>query len=352
MGIDKLLESIFLQSEILELKANPHKMAKGVIVEARLDKGRGPVATALIQEGTLRIGDIVVAGSTMGKVRAMINDRGEEIREATPSYPVEILGLESVPAASDPFQVLDDEKSARQVVDHRQQKLRAEKMGGPGKMSLEDLFQKMQSGEVKELGVVLKADVQGSAEALQDSLAKLPSDKVKIRVLHSAVGGITESDVNLANASNGIIIGFNVRPDTKAMELAAQEGVEIKVYKVIYEVLDDVKKAMEGLLEPTYREEYLGRAEVRQVFTLGKIGNIAGCKVVDGKIVNNGQVRLLRDSVIIYEGKLSSLKRFKDDAREVLQGFECGMGIENFNDIKEGDIIECFRMEAVKQKIE
>lgn len=352
MGVDKLLESVFLQSEILELKANPNKMAKGVIVEARLDKGRGPVATALVQEGTLRVGDILVAGSTMGKVRAMVNDRGEEIREALPSYPVEILGLEAVPAASDPFQVLDDERSARQVVDHRQQKIRAEKMGGPGKMSLEDLFSKMQAGEVKELGVVLKADVQGSVEALQDSLAKLPADKVKIRILHAAAGGITESDVHLANASNGIIIGFNVRPDTKALELAAQEGVEIKVYKVIYEVLDDVKKAMEGLLEPTYKEEYLGRAEVRQVFTVSKIGNVAGCKVVDGKIINSGQVRLLRDNVIVYEGKLSSLKRFKDDAKEVLQGFECGMGIEGFNDIKEGDVIECFRMEAIKQKIE
>jgi translation initiation factor IF-2 len=352
MGIDKLLESIFLQSEILELRANPNKMAKGVIVEARLDKGRGPVATALVQEGTLRTGDIVVAGSTMGKVRAMVNDRGEEIREAPPSYPVEILGLEDVPAASDPFQVLDDERSARQVVDHRQQKMRAEKMGGPGKMSLEDLFSKMQAGEVKELGVVLKADVQGSVEALQDALAKLPSDKVKIRVLHAAAGGITESDVNLANASNGIIIGFNVRPDTKALDLAGQEGVEIKVYKVIYEVLDDVKKAMEGLLEPLYKEEYLGRAEVRQVFPVSKVGNVAGCKVVDGKILNSGQVRLLRDNVIVYEGKLSSLKRFKDDAKEVLQGFECGMGIEGFNDIKEGDVIECFRMEAIKQKIE
>jgi translation initiation factor IF-2 len=352
MGIEKLLESIFLQSEILELKANPNKMAKGVIVEARLDRGRGPVATALVEEGTLRVGDIVVAGSTMGKVRAMVNDRGEEIHEARPSYPVEILGLEEVPAASDPFQVLADDRSARQVVDHRQKKLRAEKMGGPGKMSLEDLFSKMQAGEVKELGVVLKADVQGSVEALQDAFAKLPSDKVKIRILHAAAGGITESDVNLANASNGIIIGFNVRPDTKALELASQERVEIKVYKVIYEVLDDVKKAMEGLLEPTYKEEYLGRAEVRQVFTVSKIGNVAGCKVVDGKIVNNAQVRLLRDNVIVYEGKLSSLKRFKDDAKEVLQGFECGMGIEGVNDIKEGDVIECFRMEAIKQKIE
>lgn len=351
-GIEQLLEMVFLQAEMAELKANPNKLAKGVIVEARLDKGRGPVATALVHEGTLRVGDSIVAGTSFGKVRAMINDRGENLTEAGPSWPVEILGLESVPEASDPFQAVADEKDARQVVDHRQIKARDEKLSAAGKMSLEDLFTKMEAGEVKELGVILKADVQGSIEALLGALEKIPSEKVKIRALHSAVGGITESDVNLASASNGIIIGFNVRPDTKARELAEKEGVEIKVYKVIYDVVEDVKKAMEGLLEPTIQEEYLGRAEVLQTFTVSKVGTVAGCKVVDGVIVRNAGVRLLRDDVIVHEGKLNSLKRFKDDAKEVQKGFECGMGIEGYNDIKEGDVIECFKVKEIKTKLE
>lgn len=351
-GIEELLEMLFLQSEMLELKANPKKLAKGVVLEARLDKGRGPVASLLVQEGTLKLGDVVVAGNTAGKIRAMVNDRGEALQEAGPSVPVEILGLDDVPQASDPFQALEDEKAARQVMEHRQLKAREEKLKGTGSVTLEDLFDKMQAGEVKELNVILKADVQGSIEALQGAFEKLPSDQVRVRVLHAAVGGITESDVNLAHASKGIIIGFNVRPDTKARELAESESVEIKVYKVIYEVIEELKQAMEGLLEPTFEEEYLGRAEVLEAFAIGKVGTIAGCKVVDGKILRNAQVRLLRDSVIIHEGKLNSLKRFKDDAREVLKGFECGMGIEGFQDIKVGDVIECYEMKEIKGKLE
>ncbi len=351
LGLPELLESVFLQAEMLDLRANPNKLAKGVVVEAKLDKGRGPVATVLVQEGTLRVGDILVAGNAMGRIRAMINERGESLKEAGPSFPAEILGLDKVPNASDLMQALPDEKTAKQVVEHRENKTREEKMSGAGKISLEDLFQKMKSGEVKELPLILKADVQGSAEALQAALEKIPSEKAKVRILHAGVGGITESDVSLASASNGIIIGFNVRPDTKAREIAEREGIEVKVYKVIYEVLEDVQRAMEGLLEPTLQEKYFGRAEVRQVFMVSKVGAVAGCKVVDGKILSNAQVRLLRDSVIIHEGKLSSLKRFKEDAREVLQGFECGMAMEGFNDLKEGDIIECYRMEQVKTKL-
>ncbi len=351
LGLSELLESVFLQAEMLDLKANPNKLAKGVVVEAKLDKGRGPVATVLVQEGTLRVGDILVAGNAMGRIRAMINERGESLKEAGPSFPAEILGLDKVPNASDLMQALPDEKTAKQVVEHRENKTREEKMSGAGKISLEDLFQKMKSGEVKELPLILKADVQGSAEALQAALEKIPSEKAKVRILHAGVGGITESDVSLASASNGIIIGFNVRPDTKAREIAEREGIEVKVYKVIYEVLEDVQRAMEGLLEPTLQEKYFGRAEVRQVFMVSKVGAVAGCKVVDGKILSNAQVRLLRDNVIIHEGKLSSLKRFKEDAREVLQGFECGMAMEGFNDLKEGDVIECYRMEQVKTKL-
>lgn len=351
-GIDALLEMLFLQSEMLELKANPKKLAKGVVLEARLDKGRGPVASLLVQEGTLKLGDTLVAGNTAGKVRAMLSDRGESLTQAGPSVPVEILGLDEVPQASDPFQVLEDDKAARQVMESRQTKAREEKLKGPSSVSLEDLFDKMQAGVVKELNVILKADVQGSLEALQGSLDKLPTDQVKVRVLHGAVGGITESDVNLAHASKGIIIGFNVRPDTKARELAESEAVEIKVYKVIYDVIEEIKQAMEGLLEPTFEEAYLGRADVQEAFNIGKVGTIAGCKVVDGKILRDAQVRLLRDSVIIHEGKLNSLKRFKDDAKEVLKGFECGMGIEGFQDIKAGDVIECFEMKEIKGKLE
>ncbi|MCC7343926.1 MAG: translation initiation factor IF-2 [Deltaproteobacteria bacterium] len=350
-GIEQLLESIFLQTEMLELKANPAKLAKGVIIEARLEKGRGPVVTALIQEGTLHAGDVVVAGQHFGKVRAMTNDRGESVTEAGPGVPVEVLGLDGVPQASDVIQALADEKSAKQVAEHRQMKAREQKITAPTKMSLEDLFTKLKSGEAKELSLILKADVQGSSEALQASLEKLSTPQVRVNVLHSGVGGITESDVMLASASNAVIIGFHVRPDTKARELAEQEGVEVQVYQIIYDAVEDVKKAMEGLLEPTRKEKYLGRAEVREVFNISKVGNVAGCYVIDGKLQRNANVRLLRDSVILHEGKLSSLKRFKDDAREVEKGYECGLGIEGYNDIKAGDVIECYQIEVTKTKL-
>jgi len=350
-GVESLLEMIFLQAEILELKANPNKPAKGVIVEARLDKGRGPVATVLIQEGTLRSGDTVVAGSSLGRVRAMTNDRGEVITEAGPGTPVEVLGLDSVPLASDLFQALSDEKAAKLVTEHRLQKAREVKMAASSKMSLEDLFAKVQTGEAKELALIIKADVQGSVEAVQAALEKLSTSQVRVQVLHSGVGGITETDVMLASASNGVILGFNVRPDTKAREIAEHEGVEIKVYQVIYSAVEDIKLAMEGLLEPTLKEKYLGRAEVRQVFTISKVGTVAGCYVVDGKIVRNANVRLLRDSVIQYEGKLASLKRFKDDAREVETNYECGLNIDGYNDLKVGDVIECYLIESIKTKL-
>ncbi len=350
-GVPQLLESIFLQTEMLELKANPNKLAKGVIIEARLEKGRGPVVTALIHEGTLRSGDAIVAGSQFGRVRAMTNDRGEQVKEAGPGMPVEVLGLDGVPQASELLQALEDEKAAKQVAEHRQMKARDQRIGGGTKMSLEDLYSKLKAGEAKELALILKADVQGSSEAVKASLEKLSTDKVRVNVIHVGVGGITESDVMLASASDAVIIGFNVRPDTKAREVSEQEGVEIKVYQIIYDAVEDVKKAMEGLLEPTIREKYLGRAEIREVFNISKVGNVAGCYVVDGKLQRNANVRLLRDSVIVHEGKLSSLKRFKDDAREVEKGYECGLGFENFNDMKAGDIVECYLLETVKTKL-
>ncbi|HCU25511.1 MAG TPA: translation initiation factor IF-2, partial [Deltaproteobacteria bacterium] len=351
MGIEQLLESIFLQSEMLELKANPNKLAKGVIIEARLEKGRGPVATVLVQEGTLKVGDNVVSGLASGRVRAMNNDRGESVESAAPGLPVEVLGLDGVPLASEPLQAVEDEKIAKQVVEHRQLKAREQKWAGPGKMSLEDLFSKLKSGETKELALILKADVQGSLEAVQTALEKLSGEQVRVHVLHSGVGGITESDVMLASASNAVILGFHVRPDTQARGIAEQEGVEIKIYQVIYDAVEDIKKAMEGLLEPTIKEKYLGRAEVREVFNISKVGNVAGCYVIDGKLQRNAQIRLLRDNVILYTGKLSSLKRFKDDAREVEKGYECGLGIDGYNDIKVGDVVECFIVETVKTKL-
>jgi translation initiation factor IF-2 len=350
-GMDSLLESSFLQAEILELKANPKKPAKGVIVEARLERGRGPVATALIQEGTLRLGDTVVSGIAFGRVRGMINDRGEAVEQAGPGYPVEIQGLNEVPQVSEPIQALEDEHAAREIVDHRLQKQRDQKMAAGGKMSLEDLFSKVQKGEAKELLLIVKADVQGSVEAFSEALKKLGTDKVRVNILHSGVGAITESDVMLASASDGVILGFHIRPDVKARELAEQEGVEVKVYEVIYDAVEDVKKALEGLLEPTLQEKYLGRAEIRQVFNISKVGTVAGCYVQDGKIVRNAQVRLLRDNVILFTGRLGSLKRFKDDQREVEQGYECGLGIDGYNDIKPGDVVECFQIETIKTKL-
>ncbi|PLY04864.1 MAG: translation initiation factor IF-2 [Desulfuromonas sp.] len=347
-NLDQLLEMILLQAEVLELKANPDKHAKGSIVEARLDRGRGPVATVLVQEGTLKIGDPIVAGLHYGRVRTMINDRGQAVELAGPSFPVEVTGLSGVPDAGDAFHAVEDEKVAKDVAQHRQQKVREAELAKTSKISLDQLYAKIQQGEVVELRAIVKADVQGSVEAVAESLSKLSTDACKLIVIHSGVGGVTESDVTLAAASDAIIVGFNVRPAAKASTMAEKEGVDIRLYSVIYDAVDDVKNAMEGLLAPTLREKELGKVEVRETFSVSRIGTIAGCYVTEGKIVRNAQVRLVRDSVVVWTGKLESLKRFKDDVKEVASGYECGIGLENYNDIKIGDVIEAFEMEEVK----
>jgi translation initiation factor IF-2 len=349
-GIKELLESILLQAEVLDLKANPNRMAEGTVLEARLDRARGAVVDILVKKGTLRIGDAVVAGQFMGRVRALVNDKGSPLKEVAPGYAAELLGLEGVPTAGDAFNAMSTEAEARKVAEHRIEKQRSAETK-TSKLTLEDLFSKVQQGDVKELPVLLKTDVFGSTEAIKESLLKLATEKVKVKVLSASTGGVSESDVMLASASNAIILGFNVRPETKARALAESEGVDIKCYSIIYELIDDVKKAMGGLLEKKAVEQYLGRAEVRETFSVPKIGVVAGCSVIDGKITRGCQVRLLRDNRVIYTGKLSSLKRFKDDVKEVAQGYECGMGIENFNDIKQGDVIEAFVIEMVAQEL-
>lgn len=351
LNLEGLLEMILLQADVMDLKANPNKSAKGTIVEAKLDKGRGPVATVLVQEGTLKNGDYCVVGVHSGRVRAMQNDRGEKVFEAGPSMPVEVIGLSGVPDAGDIFVSLKDEKQAREIATLRQIKQREVELAKHSKITLEDLYKQIQSGEVKDLNVIVKGDVQGSVEAVGESLRKLATDAVRLNVIHSGVGAITETDVNLAAASNTIIIGFNVRPEVKAQNLAEKEGVDIRLYSIIYDAVEDVKKAMEGLLAPTLKEKYLGRAEVREVFSVPKIGNIAGCYIQDGKMVRNAQVRLLRDNMVVYEGKLSSLRRVKDDVKEVATGYECGIGLENYNDIKKGDIVEAFEIEKIATKL-
>ncbi|MEZ4599261.1 MAG: translation initiation factor IF-2 [Syntrophotaleaceae bacterium] len=350
-NLDELLEMILLQAEVLELKSNPAKRAKGVIVEARLDKGRGPVATVLVQEGTLRTGDPVVTGIYHGRVRTMTNDRGILVEEAGPSSPVEVTGLSGTPEAGDTFHAVESEKAAKDVASHRQRKLREAELASSSKISLEQLYARLQEGEVKELKVILKADVQGSVEAVKDSLGKLSTEACRLVVIHGAVGGITESDVSLASASDAIILGFNVRPESKASAQAEAEGVDIRLYNIIYDAVADVRNAMEGLLAPTYREKHLGRVEVRETFHVSRVGTIAGCYVTEGKVIRGSQVRLVRDNIVVWEGKMSSLKRFKDDVREVASGYECGISLENFNDIKIGDIIEAFEMEAVKSTL-
>ncbi|AJY71531.1 translation initiation factor IF-2 [Geobacter sulfurreducens] len=347
INLPELLEMVLLQADVMDLKANPDKDARGTIVEAKLDRGRGPVATVLVQEGTLKIGDYFVAGVNSGRVRAMQNDRGDKVNEAGPSMPVEVIGFTGVPDAGDVFISLVDEKRAKEIASHRQQKLRETELAKHSKMSLEQLYDKIQKGEVKDLNAIVKADVQGSVEAVSESLRKLSTDAVRLNVIHSSVGAITETDVNLASASNAIILGFNVRPEPKASAHAEKEGVDIRLYNIIYDAVEDIKKAMEGLLEPTLREKYLGRAEVREVFSVPKVGNVAGCYIQDGKMIRNAQVRLLRDNVVIYEGKMSSLRRFKDDVKEVATGYECGIGLENYNDIKVGDVIEDFEIEKI-----
>lgn len=352
IGLEHLLEMILIQADVLELKANPDKMARGTVIEAKLDKGRGPVATVLVQSGTLKVGDYFVTGAQFGKVRALINDKGERVDKAGPSMPAEVIGFSAVPLAGDRFAVVEEERKARQIAEGRQSRQRSAEMGSQKKVTLEDLHTQIQQGMVKELNIVLKADVSGSAGAIVDSLEKLSTAAVKLKVIHNSVGAITETDVMLAAASNAIIIGFSVRPEPKATELAQREGVDIRLYNIIYNAIDDIKAAMEGLLEPTLKERILGRAEVRQTFHVSKVGTIAGSYVVEG--VLNRQcdgVRVLRDNALVYTGKFLSLKRFKDDAREVQTGYECGIGIENFNDIKVGDIIEAYVIDKVAGKL-
>ncbi|HKT36698.1 MAG TPA: translation initiation factor IF-2 [Nitrospira sp.] len=351
-GLDQLLEMILLQAEVLELKADPHQLAKGAVVEAKLERGRGPVATVLVQSGTLHVGDVFVVGAFSGKVRALISHTGAKVQEAGPSVPVEVIGLPGVPSAGDVFQAVKDERIAREIADDRAHKQRAAELAGAGKVSLDDLFAKIQEGSVKELSLVIKADVQGSSEALANAVEKLPTDVVKLRVIHNGVGGITESDVLLAAASNAIIIGFNIRPEPKASDLAEKEHVDVRLYTIIYDALNDIKAAMEGLLEPTLKERVLGRAEVRQVFSVSKAGTIAGSYVIDGTITRaSAGVRVIRDNVVVYQGRLGSLRRFKDDVREVQQGYECGIGVENFSDIKTGDVIEAYAIEKIAAKL-
>ena len=351
-GLDTLLEMILLQAEVLELKADPHRHAKGTVIEAKIERGRGPVATVLVQSGTLRVGDAYVVGTFSGRVRALINDRGEKAQKAGPSIPVEVIGLPGVPSAGDVFHVVSNERVAREIAEERTQKRRSAELTGPAKVSLDDLFAKIQEGSVKELAIVIKADVQGSSEALAGAVEKLSTDAVKLRVIHNGVGGVMESDVLLASASRAIIIGFNIRPEPKATALAEQQGVDIRLYTIIYDAIADIKAAMEGLLEPTLKERMLGRAEVRQVFTIPKIGAVAGSYVIDGTISRSSAgVRVIRDNVVVYQGKLASLRRFKDDVREVQQGYECGLSIENFNDVKAGDIVEAYAIDKIATKL-
>jgi translation initiation factor IF-2 len=348
-GIDDLLEMILLVAEVQELKANPNKRARGVVIEAELDKNRGPVATILVQNGSLRVGDALVAGNYFGKVRAMINDRGRRVKEATPSTPVEILGLSDVPNAGDPFMVFQDEKQARSIADVRAERQRQKELKGQTRITLDDLYKQIQEGDVKELNIIIKADVQGSAEALRGGLEKIDVEGVKVNIIHSGVGAITESDIILASASNAIVIGFNVRPEPNARTMAEQEKVDLRLHRVIYDVIEEIESAMKGMLDPEYEEKVVGTAEVRQTFKVSKVGTIAGCYVTNGKVVRDGKARLIRDGVVIHEGEVDTLRRFKDDVREVAQGYECGMTLQNFNDIKEGDIIEVYVVEEVER---
>ena len=347
-GIENLLEMVLLTAEVADLKANPNRKAHGTVIEAKLDKGRGPVATLLVQNGTLHTGDTVIAGKAVGRVRAMTNDDGKRIQEAGPSVPVEIIGLAEVPGAGDIFDAVDDEKMARELVEQRKDKEKEERNKQFHKVTLDNLFASIQEGEMKELNIIVKADVQGSVEAIRSSLEKLSNDEVRVKVIHGAVGAINESDVMLAAASGAIIVGFNVRPDRTSTDSAAQQGVDMRMYRVIYDAIEEMEQAMKGMLEPKFKEVVLGHAEVRQVFKITGAGAVAGCYVQDGKIQRNAEVRVVRDGIVFHEGHLNTLKRFKDDVKEVASGYECGMSIENYNDIKENDVIECFVMEEVK----
>ncbi|MED3660441.1 translation initiation factor IF-2 [Ureibacillus sp. FSL K6-8385] len=349
-GIDQLLEMILLVAEVSELKANPNRRAIGTVIEARLDKGRGSVATLLVQNGTLRVGDPIVVGNTFGRVRAMVNDLGRRVKEATPATPVEITGLHEVPQAGDRFVVFEDEKTAREIGEARAQMAIQASRAQKARITLDNLFEQMSQGDIKELNIIIKADVQGSVEALASSLMKIDVEGVKVKIIHTGVGAITESDISLAAASNAIVIGFNVRPDANAKRAAEEEGVEIRLHRIIYKVIEEIESAMKGLLDPEYQEKVIGQAEVRQAIKISKVGTIAGSYVTDGKITRDANVRVIRDGIVIYEGELASLKRFKDDVKEVVKGFECGMQIKNFNDIKEGDIIEAYVMEEIERK--
>jgi translation initiation factor IF-2 len=346
-NLDLLLEMILLVADMQDIKANPARPAMGTVLEAQLDRGRGPVATVLVRNGTLRVGDYFICGSVFGRVRAMFDDRGQPVREVLPSMPAEVLGLESLPDVGDTFQVVTDTAKAKQIVIYRESKAREAAMAKTNRITLDQLHDQLKEGEVKELNIILKTDVGGTAEVLTDTLQKLSTDKVKIRVLHSGVGAITETDVLLASASNAIIVGFNVRPERTAQAVAEQEKVDIRLHTIIYELSDEIKRAMTGMLEPVFKEVYKGRAQVREVFRISKVGTVAGCMVQDGSIARDSEVRLLRDNVVIHTGKVVGLKRFKNDASEVKQGFECGISLANFNDIKPGDIIEAFATERV-----
>lgn len=350
MGLEDLLEMILLVAEVNEYKANPDKRARGAVIEAELDRNRGPVARVLVQHGTLKVGDAFVAGNCFGRVRAMVNDRGRRLKEAGPSTPVEITGLTEVPQAGDPFMVFEDERKARSIADKRAITQRQSDLGANTRVTLDDLFRHIKEGEIKELNVIIKADVQGSVEALKGALEKIDIEGVRVKIIHSGAGAITESDVILAAASNAIIIGFNVRPDNQTKATAEQEKVDIRLHRVIYNAIEEIEQAMKGMLDPVYKESVIGHAEVRNTFKISKVGTIAGCMVTSGKITRSAETRLIRDGIVIYEGKIDSLKRFKDDAKEVAQGYECGITLDNYNDIKEGDVIEAFIMETVERK--
>ena len=345
-NLDELLEMVLLQADVLDLKANPNKAAKGTIIEAQLDKGRGPVATVLVQNGTLKIGDPIVAGIAYGRVRAMMNDRGENVKTAGPSCPVEVLGFNEVPSAGD---IMNVAEVSKKVAEERRNRIKAEQLKNLSKVSLEDLFSHIAEGEVKTLNIVVKADVHGSVEAVKQALEKLSNEEVRVKCIHGGVGAITESDVMFASASNAIVIGFNVRPDSGARNLAEQEKVDVRTYRIIYQAIEDVENAMKGMFKPVFKEVHLGTISVRNTFKVSSVGTIAGAYVQDGKVQRNAQVRVVRDGVVVHEGQIASLRRFKDDVREVAAGYECGIGIENFNDIHEGDVIEAYAMEEVKR---
>ena len=348
MNIDTLLESVLLVAEMKELKANPNRAGKGIVIEARLDKGRGPVATLLVQNGTLKSGDIIVAGTAVGRVRVMTDDKGRKVNEAGPSVPVEVTGLAEVPIGGDQFDCVSDEKLARELVEQRKAKIKEEEFRSMQKVTLDNLFDSINQGALKDLNIIVKADVQGSVEAVRQSLEKLSNEEVRVKVIHGGVGAVNESDVMLANASNALIVGFNVRPDPVAEANAERDKVEMRMYRIIYDCIEEVEAAIKGMLAPKFRDVEMGKAEVRSVFKLSSAGTIAGCYIIDGKITRNCKIRVVRDGIVVFEDEIASLKRFKDDVKEVATGYECGVGLEKFNDIKEGDILEGYITEEYK----